>query len=228
MLFNRKTTITETKLKRIAWLSTRDKNKVFNNLIHLFNEESLNICFHELSGSKAVGIDKISKVEYEKDLDKNISNLVSKMKEMAYIPGPARKVDIPKDSQKGKTRTLKISNFEDKIVQKMMQKILESIYEPIFIKSSYGFRTNIGPHDAIKDLRSYLFNNSIQTVIDVDITKFFDKLNHKILIKMLKMKIDDNKFIRYIIRMLKSGILTKGEVLVSDKEFHKVAHVVQF
>jgi len=120
--------LTETKLRRIKWSSSKDKNKEYNNLMHLFNEEALEQCYQELDGRKAIGLDKVSKDEYGENLQCNIEELVAKLKRMAYRPGNIREVKIPKDGGNGKMRTLGISNFEDKIIQKMTQKVLTSIY----------------------------------------------------------------------------------------------------
>lgn len=84
---------------------------------------------------------------------------------MIYIPGNVLEVKIPKEGKPGKYRTLGISNFEDKICQKMMQKTLESIYEPIFLKCSYGFRVGMGCHDALRALRQHLDKNEVDMVI---------------------------------------------------------------
>jgi RNA-directed DNA polymerase len=110
--------VTQTKLKRIAWLSKQDPEKKFECLMHLFNQESLTVCFHELDKNKAVGIDGINKESYARNLDGNIEELIRKMKDMAYRPGPVREVLIPKEGKPGATRPLGISNLEDKIVQK--------------------------------------------------------------------------------------------------------------
>jgi group II intron reverse transcriptase/maturase len=209
--------LTDTKLRRIAWLSSKDKSKRFNNLMHLFNEESLTACFYELDRKKAVGIDGVSKDVYGTKLQENIQNLVAKMKNMAYRPGNIRKVEIPKEGSPGKTRSLGISNFEDKIIQKMMQKILESIYDPIFSNKSYGFRPGIGCHDAIRDLRQHLYVYEVENVIDIDLARFFDTIDRKMLIEILEKKIEDKKLIRYIVRMFKAGILSDGELTVSEE-----------
>lgn len=208
---------TETKLKRIAWLSAQDNRKVFDNVMHLFNAESLTICFHELSGKKAVGIDGIDKASYGNNLKENLQNLVERMKRMGYRPGAVRQVLIPKEGKPGATRPLGISNFEDKLVQKMMQKILESIYDPLFYHNSFGFRTGKGCHDAIKALHHYLYKEEVETVIDVDISNFFGSIDHKILENMLREKITDDRFIRYMIRLFKAGVLSEGELKISEE-----------
>ena len=208
---------TEMKLSRIAFLSGKDREKEFSSLIHHLNVESLTECFHGLNGSRALGIDKISKAEYGINLNKNLEELVERMKRMAYRPGPVRQAFIPKEGKVGATRPLGISNLEDKIVQKMMQKILESIYEPLFLGCSYGFRPGIGCHDAIRDLHAHLFKNTVECVIDIDLENYFGSINHKVLEIILRDKIKDEKFMRYIIRMFKSGILTQGDVQINEE-----------
>lgn len=208
---------TETKLRRIAWLSARDKDKQFHSLLHHINESSLKECFYQLSANRAVGVDGIGKAEYAANLDANLKELVERMKRMAYRPGPVRRVLIPKEGKPKATRPLGISNFEDKIVQKMMQRILESIYEPVFLECSYGFRPGRGCHDAIRALYQHLYANEVQIVIDIDLAGYFDSIDHKHLLGFLRMKIRDKRFLRYVARMLKAGVLSEGELMVSDE-----------
>jgi len=208
---------TKTKMNRIALLSKKDPRRSFESLMHHFNEESLKECFHELDGKKAVGADGIDKETYGKDLNQNISKLIARMKDMAYRPGPVREVLIPKEGKPGATRPLGISGFEDKIVQKMMQKVLESIYDSIFLECSYGFRPGKGCHDAIKALQHHLYESEIQTVIDIDLKNFFGTIDHEILEGILKEKIVDTKFMRYINRMFKAGVLAQGDLIMSDE-----------
>ena len=212
-----KETITETKLRKIAILSSSDSRKEFHSLMHHYNMESLKVCFKELGMKKSSGPDGVTKKEYRKDLDRNLRELLVRMRSMSYKPGPVRQVLIPKEGAKGKKRSLGISNFEDKIFMKMTQKLLESIYEPLFRDCSYGFRPGRGCHDAIKELRDYLFKTKVQMVIDVDIQNFFGSIDHNILMEFIQRKIKDTRFIRYLIRTLKAGVLTSGELKVSDE-----------
>jgi len=208
---------TDTKLARIAWLSTKDPHKEFTCLMHLFNEESLIKCYHELNRKKAVGIDRVTKEQYGGNLVENIRNLIERMKKMAYRPGNIREVMIEKEEKQGAFRPLGISNFEDKIIQKQTAKILESIYEPIFKDCSYGFRRNKSCHDAVKDLHNYLYKSKVGVVIDIDMANFFGTIDHKILEDFMRMKIKDPKFMRYIVRMFKSGILSENELRISEE-----------
>jgi RNA-directed DNA polymerase len=217
MEFTENAILTETKLKRIAALSAANPEMVFTHVIHHINEESLRTCFHELDGRKAIGSDGIDKTSYGAQLEDNLKNLMDRMKRMAYIPGPVRQVLIPKDGKSGETRPLGISNFEDKIVQRMMHKILESIYEPLFLENSYGFRPGRSCHDAIDDLQAYLSTNVVETVIDVDLSNYFGSISHQKVLEIISKKISDPKVIRYLMRMFKSGVLTAGELTVSDE-----------
>jgi group II intron reverse transcriptase/maturase len=185
--------------------------------MHLFNQGSLIECFHELDKDKAVGVDGITKMEYGADLHSNIEKLITNMKNMAYRPGPVRERHIPKEGKPGATRPLGISNLEDKIVQRMTQKVLESIYEPLFLECSHGFRPKRSCHTAIKALMEHLYKNEIQTVIDIDLKNFFGTIDHELLENILKDKIKDPKFMRYINRMIKSGVLTEGELKISEE-----------
>ena len=208
---------TDTALAEIAWLSANNSHQVYHSLMHQINVESLRRCFDRLDGKKAIGVDQISKTMYGENLTANLEDLIARMKRMAYRPGPVREVLIPKEGKKGATRPLGISNFEDKLVQKRMQDILESIYEPLFYDFSYGFRPNRSCHDAVKDLREHLFKEEVEVVIDVDLANFFGKIDHQIVKDMLSMKIKDSKFMRYITRMFKSGVLADGELSMSDE-----------
>ena len=217
MDFTEKPMMTEMKLKRLATLSAADPGMVFTHVIHHFNVESLRACFHELDGKKAIGSDGIDKVSYGKELEANLQNLMERMKRMAYIPGSVRQVLIPKEGKAGATRPLGISNFEDKLIQKMMQKVLESIYEPLFYENSYGFRPKRSCHDAINALHAHLSTHEVETVIDIDLSNYFGSISHEEVIKVIGKKISDPRLIRYLIRMFKSGILTDGELTISDE-----------
>lgn len=208
---------TETKLKRIALLSSQDKEMKFECVMHHVNFEILRGNFLRLDGKKAKGIDGVSKEEYGIDLEDNLNRLIDELKRMAYKPRPVKEHLIPKDGQPGKFRPLGISVFEDKLVQGAFRQILEAIYEPLFLDCSHGFRPKRGCHTAIKDLRKYLYENDIETVIDIDLKNFFGTIDHKILEGFLREKITDERFIRYIIRMFKAGVLSEGDLVIGDE-----------
>lgn len=140
----------ETKLARIAQLSTENPDMVFTSLGHLINYDMLKDCNASMDGDKAVGIDGITKEEYEKNLDENLKALVEKLKSKSYRPKPARRVEIPKDN--GKTRPLSIYCYEDKLVQEAVRRILEAVFEPHFYDEMMGFRPHKSCHKALRKL----------------------------------------------------------------------------
>lgn len=205
------------KLKRIAALSAANPDMVFTHVIHHINEESLLACYHELDGQRAIGIDGIDKANYGENLEENLKELMERMKRMAYIPGAVRQVLIPKDGKSGATRPLGISNFEDKLVQRVMHKILESIYESLFHENSYGFRPGRSCHNAIEALHAHLSTHEVETVIDVDLSNYFGSISQDTVLKMIEKKISDPRILRYLSRMFKAGLLVNGELVISDE-----------
>jgi group II intron reverse transcriptase/maturase len=217
MEFTESSMLTEMKLKRITALSAANPEMVFTHVIHHFNEGSLRACFHELNGKKAIGSDGIDKANYGAQLNENLKKLTERMKRMAYIPGPVKQILIPKEGKPGATRPLGISNFEDKIIQLMLHKILESIYEPLFCENSYGFRPERSCHDAIEVLHAHLSTHAVETVIDVDLSNYFGSISHQKVIEIIGKKVSDPRLLRYLMRMFKSGVLTEGELTISDE-----------
>ena len=118
----------ETKLARISQLSKENPDMVFTSLGHLINKEMLKSCHAQMDGTKAVGIDGITKKEYGRSLEENINALIERLKKKSYKPKPARLVEIPKDN--GKMRILSIYCYEDKLLQEALRRILEAVFEP--------------------------------------------------------------------------------------------------
>ena len=139
------------------------------------------------------------------------------MRRMAYRPGAVRKVRIPKEGSPGKTRPLGIRNCEDKLVQRMTQSVLESIYEPLFLDGSFGFRPGRGCHDAIRSVHQYLFRHTVSRVIAVDLKSYFDTIDHQLRESMLRNKIKEERFMRYINRLFRASVRSEGERLVSEE-----------
>ena len=98
----------------------------------------------------------------------------------------------------------------------MTAKILGAIYEPTFRESSYGFRPNRGCHTAIKALHTFLHRHDCEVVIDIDLKNYFGTLDHNFLLGLLRQKIKDETFIRYIGRMLKAGVLNDGDLRITS------------
>ena len=194
-----------TKLARISELSATNPDMVFTSVAHLINVELLEDCHKEMDGKKAVGIDGVTRDEYNKNLKENLENLVERLKRKAYHPKPALRVEIPKDN--GKMRPLSIYCYEDKLVQEAVRRILEAVFEPLFYDEMMGFRPGRGCHKAIKKLNVIIERGATSWVLDADIKGFFDHLDHEWIIRFIESKIKDPSFIRIIRRILKSGIM---------------------
>jgi len=199
----------ETKLERIAEISANSKKPVFTSIYHLINTDLLKQCHRELNGKKAVGVDRVTKEEYGRNLDRNIDDLVRRLKDKAFKPLPSLRVYIPKGN--GKMRPLGIACYEDKIVQMAVKKILEAIYEPRFLNCMYGFRPNRGCHEAVKEVHQRISYGRISYIVDADIKGFFDHINHDWMMRFLEWHIQDPNLLWLIKKYLKAGVLEDGK-----------------
>jgi group II intron reverse transcriptase/maturase len=176
------------------------------SLVHHFNEANLRQAFQELDGSKAPGIDRVTKEHYRKDLDSNVAALAKSIREGSYRPLPSRQVLIPKPQ--GGTRPLAVGSLQDKVVQTLAARILEAVFEPLFSPRSYGFRPRKTAHQAVGRLNeSISLSQDTCTVVEMDIEKFFDSVNHETLMQNLQTRIVDPKFLRLIRTLLRADVL---------------------
>lgn len=146
----------------------------------------------------------------------NLDDLIKRLHRMAYIPQPVLRVNIPKPGS-DKMRPLGIPTLEDKLVQSGLSKILQAIYEQDFIEDSYGFRPNRGCHDALRALSQTIERYGTQYIVEADIRSFFDNVDQDQLMKFLAHRIADKRVLRYIRRILKSGIQEEGVFRASDR-----------
>lgn len=189
-------------------LLAKRKDAVIDNLFRHLSTENLREAYHAIDGSKAVGIDRVTKDQYGKNIDENLQGLVNRLHKGTYRPQAKRGVEIPKAN--GKTRLIAIGSFEDKLVEWVLAQILARLYEPLFINNSYGFRPKRNTHQAVQTIFSSLFQKKQNYIVDIDIKSFFDTVSHRKLIKMLEERIRDNKLLSLVSRMLEAGVLING------------------
>jgi len=214
-LFAEMTESMATKLGFVAERAKRDKNATFDNLMHLINEESLKASYQQLRKECAVGVDGISWKEYGERLEENIKGLVGRIEKMSYRPQAVRRVYIPKDN--GALRPLGIPAVEDKIVQKTMSWVMEAIYEQDFHEDSYGFRAGKSCHQALKRVNDLFRAKPLNHVIEADIKGFFDNVEHAKLVDRLRVRIKDERFVRYVVRFLKAGYVEGGAFKMTER-----------
>jgi len=205
-----------TKLLRIAEKARKDRGLKFNNLYHLMKEELLGECFQRLKGNRAVGVDEVTKEEYGANLEANLKELTERLQRMSYRPEAARRVYIPKPGS-GKLRPLGIPCLEDKLVGVALGRILEAIYEEEFVENSYGFRPGRGCHDALRALSQAVENGKTNYIVEADVKKFFDSVEHDWMIRMLEERIGDKRVLRLVKRFLKAGIMEEGQRKESEE-----------
>ena len=204
-----------TKLASLTQRARENPDYKFMTLAYLLTEDFLKACFWELKRDRASGVDGVSVQGYEVKLEENLKDLVVRLKAKRYIPQPVRRVYIPKTD--GGKRGLGIPTVEDKIVQMGIKKILESIFEVDFTDVSFGFRPNKRCHDALDVLDKAVMTKPVNYVVDMDIEKFFDTIDHARLIDLLRQRIVDTSLLRLIVRFLKAGIMEEGKFIQPDK-----------
>jgi group II intron reverse transcriptase/maturase len=205
----------ETKLRLITERAGREPECRFTSLAYLLNEGFLLECFRELKRNKAPGIDGVTVRQYEEHLLENIKDLVGRLKGKRYRPQPVKRVYIPKDGKS--LRPLGLPAVEDKVVQMGIKKVLEAIWEVDFLDVSYGFRPGRGCHDALEEVRKVIMTRPVNYVVDMDIEKFFDSVDHAWMLKCLEQRIADPSLLRLIARFLKAGVMEEGKYMEVER-----------
>ena len=174
----------------------------------ILSEENLNEAVKRVKTNKgACGIDKMPVGELEEYFRKHKEEIISSIMNMTYKPQPVKRVYIPKPN--GKKRPLGIPTAVDRVVQQATAQVLSQIYDESFSDNSYGFRPKRSAHDAIDKVLNYL-NEGCEWVIDLDIEKYFDTVNHDKLISILREKVNDKTTLHLIRSFLRAGVMEKG------------------
>jgi group II intron reverse transcriptase/maturase len=157
----------------------------------------------------AAGVDGIGIAEFKEHLKQHWPTIKAKLLVGSYMPSPVRRVDIPKPQ--GGTRTLGIPTLTDRMIQQALHQVLSPIFEAEFSESSYGFRPGRNAHQAVKAAQQYVAEGR-RIVVDMDLEKFFDRVNHDLLMQKLSTKIGDGRVLRLIRRYLEAGMMADGVV----------------
>jgi RNA-directed DNA polymerase len=200
-----------TKQQRIAELARQAPDMVIRSLSHHIDLEWLREAYRRTRKDGAVGVDGQSATEYAAELEENLQSLLNRAKSGTYRAPPVRRVHIPKGSG-SETRPIGIPTFEDKVLQRAVVMVLESVYEQDFLDCSYGFRPGRGAHDALEALWKQQMAMGGGWVLDVDIRKFFDTLDHRHIQAMVRQRVRDGVLVRLIGKWLNAGVL-EGESL---------------
>lgn len=206
------TTMAETvspKLLEVMERAKRDPHGRMLSLARLIDEDALKRAYGRIRKDAAVGVDGVTKEQYGTDLESNVRDLHGRMKTMRYRHQPLRRVHIPKE--KGATRPIGISSTEDKVVQGAIREVLEAVYEPMFHDGSYGFRPERSAHDALRALDRVLMRGEASWILEADILSFFDSIDRKVLMEMLRERVADESLLRLVGKCLHVGVLDGSE-----------------
>jgi len=182
--------------------------KIMNLMPRICSDENIDRAYKRVYANKgAPGVDGMTVHELKNWLSQNREQLMKQLMDGTYKPRPVRKVEIPKPN--GGVRKLGIPTVVDRLVQQAIAQTLMPIFDPHFSTSSYGFRPGIGAHQALEKSREYVQSGKV-FVVDIDLEKFFDQVNHDILMNRIGRRIGDKCLLKCIGRFLRSGIMDNG------------------
>jgi RNA-directed DNA polymerase len=200
----------------LAHLYAHLQRAAFTNLAHHIDIEWMLTAHGHTRKDGAVGVDGQTAEEYEVNLEANLQNLLDRAKSGTYVAPPVRRVHIPKAGSATETRPLGIPTYEDKILQRAVLMVLEPVYETDFLDVSHGFRPGRGAHGALDSLWKQEMKVGGGWIVDVDLRKFFDTINHGHLREFLKRRVRDGVILRLIGKWLNAGVLEEGVLTVPD------------
>ncbi len=204
-------------LTRIGERARQEREERFTSLYHYVTDrDHLRACYAALPADRAAGVDGVGKQEYGRNLEAQLAELSAKLGRLGYRPQPVKRVYIRKPGT-DKQRPLGILCFEDKLVAVALVRVIEQIYEADFIESSYGYRPERTQHQALDQLGRTIQQCAVNYIVEADIRGFFDHVNQEWLMKFLRHRIGDERILRLIVRMLKSGVMEEGLVRASDE-----------
>jgi len=157
------------------------------------------------------GIDGVTIKEFDSRLEEELAQLQTELESWCYEPKPVRRVEIPKPGKGAGGRLLGVPCTRDRVVHATIKLLLEPILDPNFCDHSYGFRPGYNQRQAVKSAQR-IVKSGKEYVVDIDLSKFFDRINHDRLIYLLSVQIDDKRILRLIGLILRSGIMKDGLV----------------
>ncbi len=181
----------------------------------LLSKRALHEGFKQVKRAKgAAGIDGQTLSAFEANLHGELDSLLLELKEKRYRPHPVKRVTIPKEG--GGERALGIPTVRDRVVQQALRNILEPIFDPGFHPSSYGYRKGRGCHHAISKASLFIRHYRRQWVVDMDLSKCFDTLNHDLIIAQFREKVTDGSVLKLLRQFLASGVMIGEEYEATD------------
>lgn len=205
-----------TKQQRIAKLAQQMPEKRLTTLAHHVDNEWLKEAHRRTRRHAAAGVDGQTAAAFEEHLDENVRSLLERARNPdRYRAPPVRRVEIPKNAHE--TRPLGIPTHEDKVLQRAVVMLLEPVYEQDFLPCSFGFRPGRSPHQALRTTRDQLASMQGGWLIDLDIRRFFDSVDPRVMQDVLRRRIGDGVVLRLIGKWLRAGVMIDSVVAYPDR-----------
>ena len=199
-----------TKQERIAKLAAENPAMAFTSLNQYLDAEWLRYAYECTRKDGAVGADGQTAQDYAANLEQNLQSLIDRLKSGRYRAPPVRRHYI--DKPNGGKRALGIPSFEDKVAQRAIVMLLEPIYEQDFRDCSFGFRSGRNAHQALRVIRHGILGQGARWVLEVDVRRYFDSIDHAKLRELLARRVTDGVVRRMIDKWLKAGVLEQGQI----------------
>jgi group II intron reverse transcriptase/maturase len=184
-------------------------------LERIISRANMNRAFKQVMLNKGSGgVDGVEIEGFKTQVEKEWPGIKAEIQEGKYAPKPVRRVEIPKPDSG--TRLLGIPTLMDRMIQQAIGQELMAMYDSTFSKSSYGFRPGRNAHQAVLQARAYV-NEGYSHVVDIDMAKFFDRVNHDYLMNLLSERIKDKLVLKLIHRYLRAGVMTGGLATVNTE-----------
>lgn len=200
-----------TKLQRIAELARRHRELSFTSLAHYIDIEWLKEAYRRTRKDGAPGIDGQTGADYAANLEANLQSLLDRAKSGRYRAPAVRRVYIPKGDGKDR-RPLGVPTFEDKVLQRAVAMVMGAVYEQDFLPCSHGFRTGRSPRTAVEQLWKQLMSMGGCVLVEVDLRKYFDTVDHGQLREIVRQRVCDGVLNRLLGKWLNAGVLEEGRL----------------
>ena len=205
-----------TRLARIAELARTHPERAFSSIHHVIDDALLKAAHEATRKDGAVGVDGETSAQFGATLDERLARLCKLFTRGEYRAPAVRRAHIPKGDGRA-TRPIGIPTFEDKVLQRAVAMVVSAIYEQDFSPCSYGFRAGRSAHDALHAVREALMQMRSGVVVELDIERFFDTLDHRTLRSFLDRRVTDGVIRRAIDKWLAAGVLEGGQLHYPDE-----------
>jgi RNA-directed DNA polymerase len=195
-------------------------------LERIISQGNMRRAFDQVRSNKGSGgVDGVEIEGFKTQVEKEWPGTKAAIQDGKYEPKPVRRVEIPKPD--GGVRLLGIPTLMDRMIQQAIGQELMAMYDSSFSKSSYGFRPGRNAHQAVLQARTYV-NEGYSHVVDIDMAKFFDRVNHDYLMNLLSERIKDKRVLKLIHQYLKAGVMINGLATVNTEGTPRAVHSAQF